>query len=141
MQKTLEGIMDNTYQTLIIIDRLRDICIRRYGCLNKAAEAFKDMNLNKYLNSNAYSLGFNLLRRLCEFLNISYQYAVFGGKEEPLSVTEYTYKNFYNEYKRIYKDNVGHAVYQSYWKHRMPLKHLINLAQRTGKTIDYLIGG
>ena len=66
------------YDILNTIDRLRGECIKQYGNVNKASKYFGSRHLNKYLNSNAYSLGFNLLTKICKFLDISYQFALFN---------------------------------------------------------------
>ena len=133
--------VDEHFQIYNIIDRLRDICIRKYGYIGKASKAFGSRNLNKYLSSNAYSLGFNLLKRLCKFLDISFQYAVFGVGDKKYVEQTITYNNFYKEYKKIYKGNTNRSVYRNYWRGSASLKYLIDVARKSGKTIDYLIGG
>lgn len=129
------------FQIYNIIDRLRDECIRKYGCIGKASKAYGSRNLNKYLSSNAYSLGFKLLVKICKFLDISVQFAVFGGEKQNYKEQTITFNNFYREYKECYKGNVNHSVYASYWKGRIPIKYLIKVSKKSKKTIDFLIGG
>lgn len=135
------------YDILNVIDRLREECIRQYGNLFRASKVFGSRNLNKYLNTNAYSLGFKLLTKLCKFLNISYQYALIGGERENFKEQTITLNNFYRIYKDIYQGEVDHQVYSCYWLVKtgkvktIPLKYLIKLSKKSKKTIDFLIGG
>ena len=131
------------YDILTIIDRLREECVDRYGNLFRASKAYGDRNLNRYLNTNAYSLGLKNLKKICKFLNISYQYAVFGGNKGVFDDSPITLNNFYRIYKRVYEGEVDKYVYHGYWRLKnkrsstFPLKFLIKLAKRSNKTIDF----
>ena len=135
------------YDVLNAIDRLRDECVRKYGSLGQAAKAYGDINLNKYLNTCAYSLGFKLLTKLCKFLNISYQFALLGGVKDNFVEQPITLKNFYKIYKEVYEGEVDRHVYHSCWRYwnnktsAFPLKYLIKLAKKSNKTIDFLLKG
>lgn len=146
MMKTCE-YDEEYYDILNTIDRLRDECIKIYGSIFKASKIYGSRNLNKYLNTNAYSLGLKNLQKICKFLNISLQYAVFGGKREDYKDSINTYNNYYRIYKDIYKGRVDHSVYCCYWlakngkRSTIPLKYLIKLAKKSKKTVDFLIRG
>lgn len=139
--KMYKDYEEEYFQIYNIIDRLREECERQYGSLYKASKIYGSHHLNKYLNTGATHLGIKMLVKLCKFLNISLQYAVFGGVNNNYNEQEITFNNFYREYKECYKGNVDHLVYHAYWKKTMPLKYLIRVAKRSRKTIDFLIGG
>lgn len=135
------------FQTYNIIDRLREECQRQYGSLYKAAKAYGSPHLNRYLNTGATHLGLVLLLKICKFLDVSLQWAVFGGKKDSFIDQNITLNNFYKEYKEANKGNCDHNVYVCWWNFKhgrrasITLKYLIKTAKKSRKTIDYLIGG
>lgn len=134
------------YQIYNIIDRLREEAQRQYGSLYKASKVY-GYALNRYLSYDSVHLGFVLLVRICKFLNVSVNWAVFGGEKEPYIDQEITLNNFYETYKAVNKNNCDHNVYVCWWffqnkkRTSMPLRYLIRTAKQSRKTIDYLIGG
>lgn len=142
-----EDYEEEHYQIYNIIDRLRDECIEQYGSLWKASKVFGTVHLNKFLSRTATHIGMKMLLRVCKFLNVSLQYACFGGRKDKYVDQNVTLNNFYREYKEYYKGRCDHNVYVIWWSFKtgrrsaMSLKYLLKLAKRTGKTIDYLIGG
>lgn len=133
------------YDILNVIDRLRDEVIRRYGSIHRASKEY-GYSLNRLLYSGAYRLGFSAITNICKFLNVSYQWTIFGGDDKGSYIEqEHTFNNFYKVYKEVYKGNTDHRVYVCYHfasKHKgFPMKYLIKLAKKSKKTIDFLIGG
>lgn len=134
------------FQIYNIIDRLREECREQYGSLYKASKFF-GQSLNKYLSNSACHLGFGLLIRLCRFLNISIQYATFGGVKENFVEQKITLNNFYKTYKEVNAGNVDHNVYVLWWnfkngkRNAVSLKYIINTAKKSRKTVDFLLGG
>lgn len=135
------------FQIYNVLDRLREECQEQYGSLYKASKAYGSHHLNKYLGATAYSLGFKMLTKMCKFLNISYQYALFGGIKENFVEQKQTFKNFYKVYKELYRGDTDHVVYASYWfaktgkQTTIPIKYLIKVAKKSRKTVDFLVGG
>lgn len=137
------------YDSINMVDNIRKILYKRYGSIYRAEKelGYIKGTLNRTYNMYMNPINLKGLKRICKALNISFQYAVFGGREESLSLQKITFKNLYQLYKNAYWGNknpkVGSVIcgaakgrYTS-----VPLKYLIRIAREQRVTIDWLLGG
>lgn len=141
---------DEYYTILDTIDRLIEIIRDKYGSLCKASvhygKSYAYFTYTLYTACKAPRT--KTLKELCEFLNVSMDYVVFGtNKEEYTGPKEITYKNFIDMYNTVYKGRKCSSVssllsmYNKTGHLQVPLKYLIKVAREQKVTIDWLIGG
>ena len=137
------------YQLLNAVDNLKEIICRKYQNFSKAERELGYHRAELRLRFDYHLIPPNLkgLKRLCKLLDISFHYAIFGGREEPYSVTDFTFKNFKKIYDEKYegrKNPIVSELLRQVNKGRItaiPLKYLIRVAREQHVTIDWLIGG
>ena len=136
------------YQLLFCNDNLKNIIYSKYKSIKECARA---LGYSEYGLSNRFTQceppNMKGLRRLCKGLNVSFEYAIFGGHEEPYTVENITYNNLRKIYKEKYSGHKLHILssllYQTKTGHTksIPLKYLIRIAREQNVTIDWLVGG
>jgi len=140
---------DEYYTLLDVTDRLVEEMKSKYRFISRASKAFG--KCDKYFG-NLLCLycppRTKTLIAICKMLDVSLQYAVFGGNKESFKdIKETTYKNFVDVYNTAYKGRKCSSVSAliSSWKagksKYIPLKYLIKVAREQKVTIDWLIGG
>lgn len=136
------------YQQLFCNDNLRQLAIDKYGSIAACSRAIGLLEDSLYTRfSRCEPPNMKGLRRLCKGLNVSFEYAVFGGRETPYTVENITYNNLRKIYNERYKgkknvilSSLLSAVRRGHTK-SIPLKYLIRIAREQNVTIDWLVGG
>lgn len=144
------GDFDREYYILLNgIDNIREILYSRYGSLYNAEKCLGYYKHQLSLTYNSYRNPLNLkgLKRICKALDISFQYAIFGGTEESYKVDKITFKNLHRIYSDKYdgkkNPNITSGITQASKGKTtsVALKYIIRIAREQGVTIDWLLGG
>ena len=136
------------YQLLFCNDNLRKLAIDKFGSIAACSRAIGLSEDGLYTRfSQSVPPNMKGLRRLCKGLNVSFEYAVFGGREEPYTVENITYNNLRKIYKEKYSGHKLHTLSSLLYQTKIgltksiPLKYLIRIAREQNVTIDWLVGG
>lgn len=144
------GDFDSEYYIMLnAVDRLKELLEEHYGSLYKASQelGYHKTYLSKQLSTLCACPRVMTIKKLCQAVNCSINYAVLGYGNRTYQDCTGTFNNLLQLYKENYKYkrhkslNVAVTNLKHNRINNIPLKYLIRIAREQNVTIDWLIGG